>query len=131
MPGGASDSEVCLRQEKRKTLSLTIQRFSEGQTIIRTQGGLDRETNSQLCAVIADELLYRPAQLVLQLTEVSSVEKAGVDCLLSASGLAGEADISFCLVAGVNSPVVRALDRAGLMERFEIFPTICAALDRP
>jgi hypothetical protein len=42
----------------------------------------------------------------------------------SSPALAGEADISFCLVASHTGPIVIALAAAELIERFEIFPTV-------
>jgi anti-anti-sigma regulatory factor len=52
------------------------------------------------------------------------VDHAVLEALVAASALAGEADISFCLVASHRSPIVRALAAAGLIERFEIFATV-------
>jgi anti-anti-sigma regulatory factor len=90
-------------------------------------GLLDLETSSQLYPLVADELLRAPAQLVLELSNLASVDNAVVDALVSASTVAGESDISFCLVASHASPVVATLAEAGLIERFEVFPTVCAA----
>ena len=75
-----------------------MRRLPAGITIIRTTGDLNRETSSQLSLLVAGELLREPAQLVLALANLTSVDKAAVDALVSASALAGEPDISFCLV---------------------------------
>lgn len=104
-----------------------MQRLPAGVTIIRATGDLNSETSSQLATLVADELSREPAQVVLELSNLGSVDNAGVDALVSASGLAGEPDISFCLVASHAGPVVAALTEAGLTERFEVFPTVCAA----
>jgi anti-anti-sigma regulatory factor len=64
---------------------------------------------------------------VLEFSDLMSVDKTAVDTLVSVSALAAESDISFCLVAPHASPVVTTLERAGLIERFEIFPTVSAA----
>ena len=104
-----------------------MQRLPAGITIIRATGDLNSETSSQLSPVVADELSREPAQVVLALSDLTSVDNAGVDALVSASALAGEPDISFCLVASHGGPVVTALAEAGLTERFEVFPTVCAA----
>jgi anti-anti-sigma factor len=95
--------------------------------MIRARGELDGENSPQLCLVVADELLQEPAQLVVDLSDLTTVDKAAVAGLVSASGLAGESDISFCLVAAHASPVLTALAEAGLLERFEVFPTVRAA----
>ena len=82
------------------------------------------ETSSQLYDLVADELAREPAQLVLELSDATPVDNAAVEALGSASALAGEADISFCLVASHTGPIVIALAAAELIERFEIFPTV-------
>jgi anti-anti-sigma factor len=104
-----------------------VQRLPAGITIIRATGDLNRETSSQLHLLVADELLQKPAQLVLELSNLTSVDKAAVDALVSASEAAGESDISFCLVASHASPVVTTLAGADLIERFEVFPTVRTA----
>jgi anti-anti-sigma factor len=104
-----------------------VQRLPAGIAIVRATGDLDRETSSQLYLVVAGELEREPAQLVLELSNLKSFDSAAIEALVSASALAGESDISFCLVAPNASPVVRTLTQAGLIERFEVFPTVCAA----
>jgi anti-anti-sigma regulatory factor len=104
-----------------------VQRLPAGVTVIRAIGGLDSDTSSQLYSLVADELLREPAQLVLELSNLVSVDNAVVDALVSASAVAGESDISFSLVASHASPVVATLAEAGLIERFEVFPTLRAA----
>jgi anti-anti-sigma factor len=104
-----------------------VQRLPAGITIIRATGDLNSETSSQLSPLVADELSREPAQVVLELSNLTSVDKAAVDALVSASVLAGESDISFCLVASHAGPVLTALAEAGLIERFEVFPTVRAA----
>jgi anti-anti-sigma factor len=104
-----------------------VQRLPAGITIIRATGDLNRETSSQLYLLVADELLREPAQLVLELSNLTSVDKAAVDALVFASALAGKPDISFCLVASHAGPVVTTLAEAGLIEWFEVFATVCAA----
>ena len=104
-----------------------VQRLRAGVTVIRATGDLNGETSSPLYSLVADELLREPAQLVLELSNLVSVDNAAVDALVSASAVAGESDISFCLVASPASRVVATLAEAGLMERFEVFPTVCAA----
>jgi anti-anti-sigma factor len=104
-----------------------VQRLPAGITAIRAAGDLNGETSSQLHSLLGEELLREPAQLVLELSNLVSVDNAVLDALVSASAVAGESDISFCLVASDASPVVATLVEAGLIERFEVFPTVCAA----
>ena len=104
-----------------------VQRLPAEITVIRATGDLNGETSSQLYPLVADELLREPAQLVLELSNLVSVDNAVLDALVSASAVAGESDISFSLVASHASPVVATLAEAGLIERFEVFPTVRAA----
>jgi anti-anti-sigma factor len=125
--GGESESESDLEEQQSRSLKWEVQRLPARITLIRATGDLDRETSLQLYPLVTDELLREPAQLVLELSSLVSVDEAAVDALVSASAVAGESDISFCLVASPASPVVATLAEAGLMERFEVFPTVCAA----
>ena len=122
-----SVSEGDIERQQDKSFSYTVQRLPAGITIIRATGDLNSETSSQLYLCVEDELLRRPAQLVLDLLNLTSFYNGAVGALVSASAVAGESDISFCLVASRASPVVTTLADAGLTERFEVFPTVCAA----
>lgn len=125
--GGGWVSDGCPIEEEGGSWSFTVRRLPAGINIICTRGELDGEASSQLCLAVADELLREPRQLVLDLTDLTSVDKAAVAGLVSASGLAGESDISFCLVAAPAGPVLTTLAQAGVLERFEVFPTVRAA----
>jgi anti-anti-sigma factor len=125
--GGGPVSDGYPEQQEGGSSSFTVQRLPGGIAIVRTRGVLDGDSSSQLCLIVAEELLQKPTQLVLDLSDLTSVDKAAVDSLVSASGLAAESDISFCLVAAHACPVVTTLAEAGLLERFEVFPTVRAA----
>ena len=125
--GGESGSESDVEEQQSRSLPWVVQRLPAGITVIRATADLNGETSSQLYSLVADELLQEPAQLVLELSNLTSVDNAAVDALVSASAVAGESDISFCLVAPHASPVVTTLAEAGLHERFEVFPTVGAA----
>lgn len=122
-----SVSEGDIEGQQDGSFSYTVQRLPAGTTIIRATGDLNSETSSQLDLRVADELLRGPVQLVLDLSNLTSFDNGAVGALVSASAVAGESDISFCLVASHASPVVTTLADAGLIERFEVFPTVCAA----
>jgi anti-anti-sigma regulatory factor len=87
-------------------------------------GDLDGDTSSQLYHLVAVELAREPAQLALEVSDAMTVDGAAVETLVSVAALAGESDISFCLVAPRNGPIMRALAAADLIERFEVFATI-------
>jgi anti-anti-sigma factor len=105
-----------------------VRRLPAGITIVRATGDLSGHTSSQMYQLVADELARKPAQLVLDLSDATSVDDAAVEALTSAAALAGESDISFCLVGSDTGPVSRALAAADLVERFEIFATVCEAV---
>jgi anti-anti-sigma factor len=125
--GGGAVSGGDVEEQEGSSFSSTVQRLPAGITIIRANGDLDSETSSQLYVVVTGELRREPAQLVLELSNLKSLDSAAVEALVSVSASAGESDISFCLVASNASPVVRTLAQGGLIERFEVFPTVCAA----
>ncbi|WP_406816121.1 STAS domain-containing protein [Mycobacterium sp. M23085] len=106
------------------SFTCAVRRLPAGVTLVRTTGHLNGQTGSQMCQVIADELVRKPTQLVLELSGTTSVDGAAVEAVLSASALAAESNISFCLVAPEASPLVRVLAAEDLIERFEIFATV-------
>lgn len=110
--------------QQRESFSCSARRLPTGATIVRATGDVNGETCSRLYQLVADELARKPAQLVLQLSRAMSVDHAVLEALVSASALAAESDISFCMVASHSSPIIRALAAAGLIERFEIFATV-------
>ena len=109
---------------QREPFSCSARQLPTGATIVRATGDVNGETCSRLYHFVAEELAREPTQLVLQLSEAMPVDHAVLEALVAASALAGESDISFCLVAPRSSPIVRALAAAGLIERFEIFATV-------
>jgi anti-anti-sigma factor len=122
-----SVSEGDIEGQQDGSFSYTVQRLPAGITVIRAAGDLNSETSSRLYLRVEDELLRGPAQLVVDFSNLTSFDNGAVGALVSASAVAGESDISFCLVASRASPVVTTLADAGLTERFEVFPTVCAA----
>jgi anti-anti-sigma regulatory factor len=66
-----------------------------------------------------------PSLFAVDLSGVTRVDGSGIDALVSAAGVAGESDISLCLVGALAGPVATALAAAGLTELFEI----CGSID--
>ena len=119
-----SVSESDVEGQQGGSFSYTVQRLPAGITIVCATGDLDGESHSLMYRVVADELARDPAQLVLDLSGVTSVDDTAVETLVRVSALAGESDTSFCLVASPTGPIVTALAAANLIERFEIFATV-------
>lgn len=97
-------------------------------SIIGATGHLDGEASLLINDLVADELAREPAQLILQLSNATSVDAAGLGALVGASAMAGESDTSFCLVAKPAGPIVTALTAADLIDRFEVYPTVDEAI---
>jgi anti-anti-sigma regulatory factor len=95
--------------------------------VVVASGDLDDDKALLLGRLVADELNRHPPQLVLELSRTTSVGSAFIDVLTDASATAGEADISFCLVAAPTGPVIEALVAADLIERFDIYTTLSEA----
>ncbi|MDT5205036.1 MAG: hypothetical protein QOD34_1672, partial [Mycobacterium sp.] len=70
--GGERVSEGYPDEDPGGSFSFTVQRLSAGITIIWAEGELDRETSSQLYQLVSDELLGKPAQLVLEFSDLTS-----------------------------------------------------------
>ena len=115
--------------QRGELFTCAVRRLPAGITIVRATGDLSDHMSSQMHQLVADELARKPAQLVLELSDATSVDDAAVEALTSAAAFAGESDISFCLVAPPTSPAIRALAAADLIERFEIFATVCEAIN--
>jgi anti-anti-sigma factor len=105
-------------------VSVDLQRFPTGKSVVRVSGELIRDAPSQLTRIVEEELMRAPSPLVLDLSAVTHINATGVDALVSAATAAGESDISFCLVGVEGRPVGAALATAELTELFEVFPSV-------
>lgn len=109
---------------QRDAFSYVVQRLSSGTSVIGLTGDLDGEAHSLVQQLAADELARRPAQLILELSGMTSTDCAALGVLVRVSALAAECDTSFCLVASPSDPIVGDLEAADLIERFELFGTV-------
>jgi anti-anti-sigma regulatory factor len=119
-----SVSECGEEGQRERSSTYAVRRLPTGISVVRATGHLSGQTGSQMHQLVADELARCPTQLVLDLSDATSVDDAAVEAVLFASALAAESDTSFCLVAAHTGPVVRALVAADLIERFEIYATV-------
>lgn len=101
-----------------------MHRPGAGKTVVQVTGELIGRGPAALGQVATDVLMGAPSVLALDLTEVTCIDRAGIDALVSAAELAGESDISLCLVATPEGPVASALAAARLLELFEIFASV-------
>lgn len=101
----------------------SVQRFMvDGCTIVSVAGEICGQA-WPLIQCLAEELSSCPAQLIIDLSEVTHIDAAGIDILVNAAARAGEADIALC-IAGLHGAVNDIFDASGLLEVFEIFPTV-------
>ena len=108
-------------------ITVDVRRYPDGRRVVEVNGELLRGTVATMHRVVATELTREPAVLALDLAGITRIDAAGVDALVSAAFLAGEADISFCLVGVHRGPVGAALADGGWMELFEIFQSAAEA----
>ncbi len=110
-------------EDGEPSTSASVQRFMvDGGTIVSVAGEICGQA-WPLIQCLAEELNSCPAQLIVDLSEVTHIDAAGIDILVNAAARAGEADIALC-IAGLDGAVMDAFDASGLLEMFEIFPTV-------
>jgi anti-sigma B factor antagonist len=90
---------------------------------------IDGASLSVLC-VVTDVLIRQPAEVALDVSDVTRIDPGGVHALLSIAAEAAELDVSLCLVGAHGGPVSTALADAGLTELFEIFAELNSRLSR-
>jgi anti-anti-sigma regulatory factor len=109
-------------EQRAGSLSVSVERFSTGNVVVRVAGELLVAAAMQ--RAITDELMRSPARLAVDLSRATRVDTDAIDALASAAATAGESDISFCLVGVQGGPVEDAIAAAELTELFDIFPSL-------
>jgi anti-anti-sigma factor len=116
------------KPEQPSSITLNVQRRPDDTTVVEVAGDVSGDATAAMQRTINDGLTRSPAHLIIDLSAVTSIDLAGINALSSAAGIAGEADISFCLVDPDGDPVGAALASAKLTELFEVFPTVDDAI---
>jgi anti-sigma B factor antagonist len=106
---------------------VNVQRYPTGKSVVSVSGEMLRGAMADMARVITEELMRAPTLLALDLSDVTGIDTAGVSTLASVAALAGESDISFCLVGVEGRPVGVAIADADLVELFEIVPSVSDA----
>jgi anti-sigma B factor antagonist len=112
-------------EQRAGSLTVGVERFSTGKVVVGVAGEL--LAAEAMHQAITDELVRGPALLAVDLSEVTRVDAAGIDALVSAAYTAGESDISFCLVGAQGGPVEDEIVAADLTELFEVFASLTEA----
>jgi anti-anti-sigma factor len=118
-------------QTESMTVQVQVQRFASGYNVVRVNGDLSGNEGSTLHQFVAEELTRTPAHLALDLSGVKRIDRAGIEALSAAAGLAANSNTSFCLVAAEAGPVATALVAAHKRQWFEIFASVQDAWDHP
>ncbi|MCW2652387.1 MAG: hypothetical protein JWR32_3363 [Mycobacterium sp.] len=107
-----------------QSAAITVHQSGPGKTVVQVSGELIGRSPAALGRFATDALMASPSVLALDLTQVRCIDRAGIDALVSAAELAGESDISLCLVATQEGPVATALAAARHSELFEIVASV-------
>jgi anti-anti-sigma regulatory factor len=100
-----------------------------GPTVVRLDGELiGGAAAAAMQQDLIGELSRAPAQLIVDLSAITSIDANSVRALAAAAVVAGESDDAFCLVTGKAGPVQAALAAAELTELFEIFASVSEAM---
>lgn len=120
-------------REASQLISISVQRLPADATVVRLVGELTDDSAGVVQRSVNQELARSPAQLIIDLSAVSVIDVVGVNVLASAAGIAGEEDISFCLVDAGGNALAAALGAAKMTELFEVFGTVddAVAAHRP
>jgi anti-sigma B factor antagonist len=86
-------------------------------TVIHLAGELDMETAPRLAACIDDQLAGGPAQLVINLKDLTFCDSRGIATLISAAARCQQAG-GLLHLAGASGNVARVLDITGVGELF-------------
>jgi anti-anti-sigma regulatory factor len=114
-----------------ESMTVQVQRFASGYNVVRVSGDLSGNEGSTLHHFVVEELTRTPAHLALDLRGVKRIDRAGIEALSAAAGLAANSNTSFCLVAAEADPVATALVAAHKRQWFEIFASVQEAWDHP
>jgi anti-anti-sigma regulatory factor len=107
---------------------VSVLRLADGDTVVCLVGDLIGDAAAAMRQTLIDQLSRAPTRLIVDLSEVRRIDAGGIDSLVAAAALAGEADHAFCLVDGAASRVQAALAVEQLSELFEVFSSISEAV---
>jgi anti-anti-sigma regulatory factor len=110
------------------TGAASLRRLVGNRIVVRVAGDLRGDAITELRRTVLGELKEAPEQLVIDLSDVTGPDTGLIKVLESAAEWAGEEDISLSLAMAAGGPVHAALIAMELVELFEIFPSVTAAL---
>jgi anti-anti-sigma regulatory factor len=115
-------------EERGRSIVINVQLLTAGNTVVHVIGDLIGDPTAAMQQALIDELSRAPAQLIVDLSAITSIDAGGVHALAAAAAVAGESDRAICLVAGKAGPVQAALATEQFRELFEIFSSVSEAV---
>lgn len=112
-----------------RLLGLSVQHYPlVGITVVVVDGELDLLTAPLLEQYLRDQLIARPAHLILDLESVRFLGASGLSCLLSARELVKASGSQLHLAGLITSVVQRPVETTGLLDLFSTYPTLIHAV---
>ncbi|MGH3782512.1 MAG: STAS domain-containing protein [Pseudonocardiaceae bacterium] len=121
----ADDPALCTPDQ---LLELTVEHPTVGVCVVAVDGELDMVTAPLLEACLDQQLATGPTHLILDLQLVRFMASNGLNCLLNAHELAQTTGAQLHLAGLVTRAVARPLQITQLLELFNTYPTLSAAL---
>ena len=108
--------------------NVTVQDFPPGRYVLRLVDPVTPDIWFSMHSIFRRVLRESPRLIVLDLSQLTSLDTNGVAALESAAAEAGENDIALCLVGARAGPVGAGLANAHISELFEMFDSTQEAL---
>jgi anti-anti-sigma factor len=113
---------------RARSIAIDVQHLAVGDTVVHLIGDLVEDAAAEVQQTLIDQLSRAPKRLIVNLSAVIRIDSSGVDALVSAASVAGEADHAFCLVDGEAGRVNAALAAVRVTDLFEIFTSVSEAV---
>ena len=112
---------------RASSVSLALRRNRAGRRVIRIAGELLSDVAADLSQVVAAELTRSSTPLIIDVSEVTAVDAAGMNVLVLAASLANESDIALYVTGVQEGAIANALIDLGVADAFEIGESIGVA----
>jgi anti-sigma B factor antagonist len=110
--------------EQSSSIRINLRRSPADTTVVEVVGDLSGDAVATMQRTLTDELTYSAAHVIVDMSEVTRIDTDAINALATAAGIAGEADISLCLVHTDEGPVGAAIAAAELTDLFEVYSSV-------
>jgi anti-anti-sigma regulatory factor len=114
--------------KRARSIAINVQRLPAGDTVVNLRVDLIGYAAAAMQQTLIDELSRAPAQLIVDLSTITTIDAGAVHALAAAAAVAGESDRAFCLVVAKAGPIQTALAAEQLTELFEVFSSVSEAV---